>query len=233
MGNPKRPKKAMRRSVQLLCANITQWGLGHTVVSEVTRLNPQLLSFSETHVNKLGFEGMERSLSKLNYQVIDVDHAVDTDEGGTSGGLVLASKKCYEVVPLPAGVSGEFPSNARKWVAGILRVKGIAVLLLCVYLFHGDGLYDRNVAILTQVALVCRLVGLPTVFMGDINLYEAQLEGWLLQNELSMARKDKVATIRGPLGRSIDHVAVQSKAAFLVESVLITKNALGSHMMRC
>ena len=199
MGNPKRSKKATSRSVQLLVANITQWGLGHTVVSEVTRLDPQLMALSETHVNKLGFTGMERALSKLNYQVIDVGHAVDTDEGGTSGGLVMASKKCYEVVPFPVGIAGEFPSSARKWVAGILRVKGIAVLLLCVYLFHGDGLSDRSVAILTQVALVCRLVGLPTVFMGDFNLDEAQLEGWLVQNELSLARTDKVATIRGRL----------------------------------
>ena len=69
----------MRRTAQLLCANITQWGLGHTVVSEVTRLDPQLFAFSETHVNKLCFPGMERELSKLNYAVIDVDHAVDTD----------------------------------------------------------------------------------------------------------------------------------------------------------
>ena len=53
------------------------------------------------------------------------------------------------------------------WVACILRVKGIAVLLMCVYLFNGEGLSDRNVGILTQLALVSRLVGLPIVYMRD------------------------------------------------------------------
>ena len=75
------------------------------------------------------FKTMERELSKLNYAVIDVDHAVDTDAGGTSGGLVLASKKCYEVVPLPGGILGELPQEARNWVAGILRV--LKVLRCC------------------------------------------------------------------------------------------------------
>ena len=58
----------------------------------------------------------------MNYVVIDVDHAVDTDAGGTSGGLVLASKNCDGVVPLPDGILGEFHQKARN--LGCLHIAG-------------------------------------------------------------------------------------------------------------
>ena len=69
----------------------------------------------------------------------------------------------------------------------------------------------------------------PRSIWEIFNLDEEQLEGWLFQNELYLSRRDREATVSGPLGRSIDHVAVQSMASFLVESVQQCKCAWKPH----
>ena len=70
---------------------------------------------------------------------------------------------------------------------------------------------------------------MSTVHMGDFSLDECQLEGRLFQTELFLSRRDREATASGPLGRSIDHVAAQSMASSLVESVQPIKCAWKPH----
>ena len=47
--------------------------------------------------------------------------------------------------------------TAPRWTAMVLRTRGVSILFIAAYLFTAEGLSDRNLALLNQIAVVVGL----------------------------------------------------------------------------
>ena len=187
--------------MSVLFANITQWGKGKMVCAEISRMAPSVFAFCETHVPKDDFHLVDLRLRKQGYKIVDVDHAASTGLGGTSAGLCLATKTIHQAGPIDPAIVQEVSGHAcRRWVAGTFRLKGASVIIVCLYLFVSEGMSARNLAILTQIALLVKLFKEPVLIMGDFNMVESDIQDWFFRSGLTPLRKDSSPTIVTPGG---------------------------------
>lgn len=92
--------------------------------------------FCETHLDVASYPGVEQRLGGMGYKVLNVDHAVASEGGGTSVGVLLATKKCSQAAPLDPDLLAQVGApSARRWVATSVRLKGVSLVIVCLYLF--------------------------------------------------------------------------------------------------
>ena len=74
----------------------------------------------------------------------------------------------------------------RKWSAAILRLRGVSVLVVELYLRDTIGLKDENVQALGQLDALRRQLGLPVVLAGDFQVEPSEFVefGWPQRNGL-------------------------------------------------
>ena len=167
---------------------------------------------------------MLNQLSLVGYKRPVVCDASPTGRGGNQAGLVVAARVPNHFVPVESEILAQVDpagDNSRRWAAGLLRLKGLAVLCVCVYLFVGEGLSQRNLEVLVQVELLLRLVAAPALVAGDFNCLLGDLEKsqWPSRCGLVACRTNDNATVHVPGGRSIDHAFVSVGAVALAQSV--------------
>ena len=153
--------------LNMLFANISQWGTGDTVCTDIHRVKPCLIALCETHVDADAYPAVEQRLGGMGYKVLDVDHAAPSDGGGTSAGILIATKKCNQAGPLDSDLLAQVgvPLH-RRWAASSFRLKGASVIIVCLYLFVTEEMSSQNVAILAQLAFLFTLLREPVVLVG-------------------------------------------------------------------
>ena len=108
-----------------------------------------------------------------------INPAVRTPDGGASAGVAVLARKGNGIAfPTIAAVDPpDRPRISAMWVAGIQ--KG-GVHIVSVYLWTGEGLSDRNVALLQRLELLLRTLRGPWLLCGDWNIdaEDFQRSGW-------------------------------------------------------
>ena len=153
-----------------VCAvNITKWRLS------IPRglMSFDVLAFCETHEVSDGH--IIRDLRNSGFRLVSHNRAVFTSAFGSSGGVMIAVRTKFRCVPFipPLGL---FPPSAQGRVeCALLRLRKVTVLTVAVYLYVGEGLSERNVAILQAIEILSGLTKNQFIVLGDFNLSRNEL----------------------------------------------------------
>ena len=105
------------------------------------------------------------------------------------------------------------------WVDGVLRG---GLMVISVYLWHSEGLSDRNMSVLHAAGDAIAKFGGPWLMGGDFNMTPAELQrahAWLKQIG-GQIRAPELPTCRSATGgRVIDFCIIDTRIAGAIESV--------------
>ena len=140
--------------------------------------------------------------------------AVATGIQGASGGVAILARhrqeRAVKVEPLDPGIytSVGFTAVESSRVCGaILHTDRLRVLLIVVYLYHTEGLSERNQALLASIELLSRTVGLPTMIGGDLNFAREEIYDSLFFRSLNLCfLSSPEVTCEEGKGSCIDHL---------------------------
>ena len=131
--------------------------------------------FAEHHLDKKQSELVRGKLAAMGrFAFISPASRKGTHVLSTSGGQMILPKSHLDTAPLdPMLLQRSLPReqlHAPRWSAMVLRTKGVSILLVAAYLFTSEGLSERNMAILNQIAFVMLLllVWLSSVEIGKL-----------------------------------------------------------------
>ena len=157
----------------------------------------EVLMVSETHLESSRAGAVSNRMGKMGWNSY-LSHAAPSgkSETGTTGGVAIFGRKSHLTTPLDGCAldsvsSGQHPESLR-WVACILRLRGVSVLLVELYLVTGIGMVHTNLEILQQVRLLKDLVNLPCIIAADWNASPEELmgTGWLDRASLTLSIPD-------------------------------------------
>ena len=108
----------------------------------------------------------------------------DSPTGHGHGGEFVATRKHLDSTPIDTNIYDTIATHTNvpcRFAACIMRLKGMTILLVAVYLWCREGLSDRNQNILKQIYLLQQIIRIPIVCYGDFNFSPDVLESsdWL------------------------------------------------------
>ena len=163
-----------------------------------------VLMVSEQHRGPEHFESLRKEATLCGRKLVfsaawPSDRSVD----GTSGGeLLLFANRLHATgidEELVKVVMHRADPLRRKWSAAILRLRGVSVLVVELYLRDTIGLKDENVQALGQLDALRRQLGLPVVLAGDFQVEPSEfLEfGWPQRTALRLfTLREAVSPVR-------------------------------------
>ena len=100
------------------------------------------------------------------------------------GGEFVATHKRIHSSPEDINVYDTIASSTNapcRFAACFIRLKGVTILLVAMYLWHTEGLSDRNQNLLKQLFILQQIVKVPIICYGDFNMLPEVLESsdWL------------------------------------------------------
>ena len=113
----------------------------------------------------------------------------------------------------------------------VVRCKSVSIVLVEVYLCTGEGLSERNVAIIQWVVELVKASGLPGVVCGDFQNTAAELAGvqMIMSAGMELVSNDEVPTCFGRTPRAIDHCIVSSTFRPAITAVAVQPSVRKSH----
>ena len=114
---------------------------------------------AETHVGSQGQEALKNAFLKCHLRpVCSVARASKKSESGTSGGVDLATRRHLAVRPL-GSVNGKYTAVGLDWAATVVKLKGLAVLLIQAYFTPSIRVAGENITKLLQIQELIQEVG--------------------------------------------------------------------------
>ena len=168
----------------MLFRSVTRWG--PQAEGFCAPLPHEILMLCETHLTGDGFAPVRARMGAMGWNAFH-SNAVYTgrSESGTSAGVAIFSRKSHLVSPLDSCVvaeasAGHDPESLR-WVGAVLRLRGVSVLLVELYLVTGIGMSGENIEILQQMLSLRGLMNMPMVVAADWQSTPDELAstGWL------------------------------------------------------
>ena len=126
---------------------------------------------------------------------------------GNHGGEVVALRSSYESREISQDTINNLEHLGRlRFAHKIVSFQSVEVLFICVYLWHTEGLSERNNNILKQTYLMKSILKLPILCMGDFNLtYDEFLSsGWPQKLRVKMINPPVETTTSASRNRKID-----------------------------
>ena len=133
---------------------------------------------AEHHLTKEDLGKASHLARTLSYTAY-LSPAISTPAGGSSAGVGCFVKSHICTSPIDASIWEQLAlgDDLSSRLAGFhLRMKGVTVTFLVTYLFHSEGLTERNLQLLHALALLSAIVAGPIVLVGDFNLTLEQLD---------------------------------------------------------
>ena len=201
------------KTLKIFFGNPDRWG--PTAEGFLSTHGGQVWGIAEHHMQT---EQLEIVKKRLKQHRVYAEPAALTgkSQAGTHAGVMLLMRAPLLALPLPSDVLGKvaprIDGEARRWVAGTLRVRGCTLLILTVYLFTGLSLHaPENVNVMMQIGLLLKLFRLPAVIMGDFqNTPEQMLQSqWVTRLGLELKIPQGMSyTCKQGQGRIIDYFLV-------------------------
>ena len=161
------------------CFNVTEYGAlaKDYIVRQTKAGNVQVMAFLETHIPEEKEAGVKDWLQKATWRsIFATARATGKSEKGTHGGALVISRKHLHCTAFEEGRKGK----GRDWAAIRVRVKGMDILYVAVYLTCGIGATGENILKIKEVMAFVMVTGLPFILVGDWNMSpeETLQAGW-------------------------------------------------------
>ena len=148
--------------------------------------------FVTEHRQSEHFRRFQGQVRKNGYKPI-AHAAVATGTQGVSGGVAILGRqrkagtiRIDGLMPSLYTSLGYTEVENSRICGAILHTDRLRILLVVVYLYHSEGLSERNQALLASVELLSRTVGLPTMIGGDFNLTREEVASSLIYRSLKL-----------------------------------------------
>ena len=204
--------------IRLGFGNITRWGpLAEGFVAGAVAKSCHVLGFSEHHLPQAQAKTMVRALGEVNRRALFAPAKTSLrSETGTCGGVVLAPWRHLQL----AAQHGSWCHKGTDWVSIILRLRGIDLTIVQLYLLTGVGPRGDNILRLADIARHVLSKRQPFLMFGDFNMTPAELQ------QLDILLKLKACIIVAAhgeatcsSGRCLDFVVASSCIAPALRSV--------------
>ena len=113
----------------------------------------------------------------------------------------------------------EYSEEPPSCTAIFIRLKGVTVLLITVYLWSGQGLSDDNFRIIKQLLIIIELHNIPFIIVGDFNILPELLldSGWLVGMSATVMRPENVdSTLNNVPNIIIEYLIVSNSILHLI-----------------
>ena len=123
--------------------------------------------------HRLGEQGLEKAKQKLNrigYKILSSSAGYQTEEG-TAGGTLLFARRTIDAVGLPYDVAG----TEGRLCFGILRLRGVSILIGMVYFVTGVGNNGENLNLWKELGKKVDECKVPFLFFGDFSMDEEEI----------------------------------------------------------
>ena len=201
-----RPELPQGRRMTLFAANITSFS--SAAQKYLFSQTSNILMIVEHHK---AAEDIVDACSKNGWRASASDPEPTATSTGSHGGEFVASKNFLNCKPLDTTIlqSIQSATNAplRLAASRLYLNKGITVILVSVYLWHTEGLFQRNKSILNQINTLRLLTNLPIICYCDFNMKPGVIEesGWLDTLCMSLVRPDAQSTLKTASDSLIDY----------------------------
>eukprot|EP00969_Alexandrium_andersonii_P366159 15467835-Alexandrium_andersonii.AAC.1 len=164
----------MCTSLKLYYANITTFGRKASCFVREVPSDVQIIAFVETHLSS--FDSTRRMLRKQGWMSVWTG-AQRTQNGGTSGGVVVASRigsVAHAIAQADGHTFNQLPGacvmERSDWAFVVVPTPRLRFVLVVLYLTSGLGVAGANVDKLSQVGAFLGRLRLPFIVIGDWNL---------------------------------------------------------------
>ena len=176
-------------------------------------LSASSFEFVLARVNRSGWNGFHSSATPIGHSL----------EGNTAG-VAIFTRRSHLVTAVEDMVledaSLRHDSRSLRWVCVVLRLKGVSVLLVGLYLIAGIGMTAGNLEFLQQLLVLMSLLSMPVAVAADWQCIPVELfeTGWLerARMTLSVPEVDSTCNVGG---RVIVFFAVSTRLVPLIVSV--------------
>ena len=156
-----------------------------------------------------------------------------------SGGVAILGRQrklgAVQIEPIDTGIYttlGFTEVECSRICGAILRTDRLRILLIVVYLYHTEGLSERNQALLASVELLSRTIGLPTMIGGDLNLTREEVIGSLMYRSLNLCfLSSPEDTCEEGKGSCIDHLLAPVSFMNTRKSASVTPEGFRPHLV--
>ena len=165
------------RTIRIRSSNLTQWR--PETQRWMQSLSDDVILVQETHLTNKGVADALAAMHKVGYEMLGGEAATSTRQG-TNGGVALLSKKHLKVQAMH-----HFTEEGCGYCAAKLRVKGVSLLLLSLYLKNSTPIQCHpNAEIMGRLtALLKGHVG-QWLVAGDFNVSPNELAATNIVSEL-------------------------------------------------
>ena len=216
------PKSLARQYVTMCFSNVTTWGsISHNCCfSKEVLDNFSLFGLVETHAGLTGNTDLcarATSHGHIASACVAMDYPLT---GGDHGGeAVFVAKHLYaipldlDLVDMAASVNDE----TRRWTATEVRIAKVSIIVVTAYLWCGQGLSQRNWAILQHISALFDVFKTPFILFADFNIDPTTLwqSGWC-QHHHVVIRSPDVQSTCSVSNRVIDFFVVSSSISSIV-----------------
>ena len=212
------PRRVLGRSVAdplvIWFANIEKWG--PTAEPFVSELDAHVAGVAEHHLPQAKLEIVKRRVAHRKWFAAPATPS-ENSAAGTHAGTALLVRRSLAAQPVDDQVWRElFPPSSpgfSRVSACTLRLRGLDLLMVCVYLVTGQPLVSPcNAAIFWQLVMLKKFFRLPMLLMGDWqNTPEQMRESpWPQRLGVKIVAPDVPFTCKQGKGRVIDYFMVSS-----------------------
>ena len=172
----------------------------------------------EHHAQKRGFQDLQYAAKKCGWQLQGAAAVASASGIGSSAGVCIATNAQF-MMGKAAGMNFDLSPRGSEgrlsvaWVDGVLRG---GVMVLSVYLWHTEGLTDRNMDLLNAVGEAVARFGGPWVLGGDMNLTPEDLAcapDWLRRIGGVIQSPGEITCKSASGGRTIDFFVVDGRVS--------------------
>ena len=157
-------------SFTIFFSNITTWG--PQAERYISDLSDDILCMAEHHQSDSNLSKFKAKLRTFG-RLTSCTAASPTSRSatGTSAGLAISYKASIDAYPSDSiatrhACGVQDPMHAR-WHSIHLRLHNVTVTVVTLYLFTGEGLSERNLTVLEQVAVFLLSLNTPVIVVGD------------------------------------------------------------------
>ena len=178
------PGTTRQRTPCIFHSNVTRWGPQAEGFCSGATL--EVLMIAEAH---LLASSCEPVLARMNRSGWSGFHSSATPTGrsleGNSAGVAIFTRKSHLVTAVEDMVLEDaslgHDSRSLRWVCVVLRLTGVSVLLVELYLITGIGMTAGNMEIVQQLLVLMGLLNMPVVLAADWQCTPVELSetGWL------------------------------------------------------
>ena len=200
------------RTIRIRSSNITQWR--NEVQKWLQAQSDDIILVQETHLAKEGVSSAVSAMHKAGYEMFGGE-AAPSNKKGTYGGVAILSRTQFK-----ARTVQHFTIEGCGFCAAEVRVKGVSVLLVSVYLKNSTPIQSHpNAEILGRLVALVRSHAGQWLVAGDFNFTPQELHA---TNILSVMRGHLLtvgeATAHG--GNEIDFAITSYSISGLVQADL-------------